>query len=88
MTVTDVLNQAQHLNQYERKQLVKLLIDTLGSDDVLGGISHASEEDATVVGQRDTSVALRPIGLCAGEFQVPNDFDAPLPDDLLQDFEG
>jgi prevent-host-death family protein len=28
----------------------------------------------------------RPIGLCAGDFEVPDDFDAPLPDDLLRDF--
>jgi antitoxin (DNA-binding transcriptional repressor) of toxin-antitoxin stability system len=26
---------------------------------------------------------LRPFGLCAGEFTVPDDFDAPLPEDLL-----
>jgi antitoxin (DNA-binding transcriptional repressor) of toxin-antitoxin stability system len=32
--------------------------------------------------------ALRPFGLCAGEFTVPEDFDAPLPEDLLQAFEG
>ncbi|BDI29062.1 hypothetical protein CCAX7_11130 [Capsulimonas corticalis] len=25
----------------------------------------------------------RPFGLCAGEFVVPADFDAPLPDDVL-----
>ena len=31
---------------------------------------------------------LRPYGLCAGEFTVPNDFDAPLPEDLLSAFEG
>jgi antitoxin (DNA-binding transcriptional repressor) of toxin-antitoxin stability system len=31
---------------------------------------------------------LRPIGLCAGEFIVPDDFDAPLPDDVLSSFEG
>src|SRR5437870_2657972 len=31
---------------------------------------------------------LRPFGLCAGEFTVPEDFDAPLPEDLLQAFEG
>ena len=31
---------------------------------------------------------LRPYGLCAGEFTVPNDFDAPLPEDLLEAFEG
>jgi antitoxin (DNA-binding transcriptional repressor) of toxin-antitoxin stability system len=30
----------------------------------------------------------RPFGLCAGEFTVPNDFDAPLPEDLLNTFEG
>ena len=30
----------------------------------------------------------RPIGLAAGEFTVPDDFDAPLPDDLLRAFEG
>uniref|UniRef100_B8HVK7 Prevent-host-death protein n=1 Tax=Cyanothece sp. (strain PCC 7425 / ATCC 29141) TaxID=395961 RepID=B8HVK7_CYAP4 len=31
---------------------------------------------------------LRPFGLCAGEFTVPDDFDAPLPEDLLNEFEG
>ena len=31
---------------------------------------------------------LRPFGLCAGEFTVPDDFDAPLPEDLLRQFEG
>ncbi len=29
----------------------------------------------------------RPIGLCQGEFVVPEDFDAPLPDDVLSLFE-
>lgn len=26
---------------------------------------------------------LRPFGLCAGEFTVPDDFDAPLPEDIF-----
>jgi len=30
---------------------------------------------------------LRPFGLCAGEFVVPDDFDAPLPEEILQEFE-
>jgi antitoxin (DNA-binding transcriptional repressor) of toxin-antitoxin stability system len=30
----------------------------------------------------------RPFGLCAGQFTVPADFDAPLPDEILKDFEG
>ncbi len=32
--------------------------------------------------------ASRPIGLCAGEFVVPDDFDDPLPEELLAAFEG
>ena len=31
--------------------------------------------------------ALRPFGLCAGEFTV-EDFDAPLPEDIINAFEG
>lgn len=31
---------------------------------------------------------VRPFGLCAGEFTVPEDFDAPLPEDVLGAFEG
>ena len=31
---------------------------------------------------------LRPFGLCAGEFTVPDDFDDPLPDEVLRQFEG
>jgi prevent-host-death family protein len=30
----------------------------------------------------------RPFGLCAGELTVPADFDAPLPESVLMDFEG
>ncbi len=30
----------------------------------------------------------RPFGLCKGEFRVPDDFDDPLPDAILSDFEG
>jgi antitoxin (DNA-binding transcriptional repressor) of toxin-antitoxin stability system len=30
----------------------------------------------------------RPFGLCAGRFAVPPDFDQPLPDNILQDFDG
>lgn len=30
----------------------------------------------------------RPFGLARGEFVVPDDFDAPLPADILADFNG
>jgi len=31
---------------------------------------------------------LRPIGLAKGQFTVPADFNAPLPEDVVQTFEG
>ena len=30
----------------------------------------------------------RPYALAVGEFVVPDDFDAPLPEEILRDFEG
>jgi len=36
----------------------------------------------------EAAAARRKLGLCAGEFVVPDDFDAPLPDEILATFEG
>jgi antitoxin (DNA-binding transcriptional repressor) of toxin-antitoxin stability system len=30
----------------------------------------------------------RPFGLCAGQFTVPPDFDQPLPEEIVREFEG
>jgi antitoxin (DNA-binding transcriptional repressor) of toxin-antitoxin stability system len=35
-----------------------------------------------------SSKQLRPFGLCSGEFTVPDDFDEPLPEEILSAFEG
>jgi antitoxin (DNA-binding transcriptional repressor) of toxin-antitoxin stability system len=35
-----------------------------------------------------TRLTPRPFGLAAGAFTVPDDFDAPLPDEILREFEG
>jgi antitoxin (DNA-binding transcriptional repressor) of toxin-antitoxin stability system len=47
-------------------------------------------DDRAVAEIRPLKVAVgpRPIGLAAGEFVVPDDFDDPLPDDLLDAFDG
>lgn len=37
---------------------------------------------------RRPTAMTRPVGLAAGEFRVPDDFDAPLPPDVLDSFEG
>jgi len=31
---------------------------------------------------------LRPVGLCTGEFIVPDNFDDPLPENIIKEFEG
>jgi hypothetical protein len=38
--------------------------------------------------QSETQKQLRPFALCAGEFTVPPDFNDPLPDDILRNFES
>jgi hypothetical protein len=45
----------------------------------------SNEQQSTLI---QTTNLLRPIGLCAGEFVVTDDFDAPLPEDILSAFEG
>ena len=42
----------------------------------------------TILEEAPTVHRLRPYGLAAGQFAVPDDFDAPLPDEVLKDFEG
>ncbi len=36
----------------------------------------------------DLDMTPRPYGLAKGEFVVPKDFNDPLPEDILRDFEG
>jgi antitoxin (DNA-binding transcriptional repressor) of toxin-antitoxin stability system len=43
---------------------------------------------AEIKPMRSLQAKTRPIGLAAGEFTVPDDFDAPLAEDILRDFEG
>ena len=55
--------------------------------------SRASGEEAIPWEQakaelRADGESLRPFGLCAGEFTVPDDFDHPLPEHILKEFEG
>ncbi|GGA29537.1 type II toxin-antitoxin system Phd/YefM family antitoxin [Okeania sp. KiyG1] len=47
-----------------------------------------SEQAIAEIRPIGSSKKLRPFGLCAGEFTVPDDFDAPLPEDMLNAFEG
>ena len=50
-----------------------------------------TRDNRPVVELRPASISRqipRPHGLAAGQFIVPDDFDAPLPEDVLKSFEG
>lgn len=49
---------------------------------------EAGRELAEIRPIDDPKQGQRPYGLCVGEFTVPGDFDDPLPDDILRDFNG
>jgi antitoxin (DNA-binding transcriptional repressor) of toxin-antitoxin stability system len=51
-------------------------------------IMKAGKPMAEIKPVASVSEPLRPFGLCAGEFTVPSDFDDPLPEHILQEFEG
>jgi len=51
-------------------------------------ITQADEPVAEVKPVAHVVSESRPFGLCAGEFVVPDDIDAPLPDEVLETFEG
>jgi antitoxin (DNA-binding transcriptional repressor) of toxin-antitoxin stability system len=58
---------------------------------VLGGETLViTERDRPVAEIRpiETGRRPRPFGLAAGAFVVPDDFDTPLPEEVLRDFEG
>ncbi len=63
------------------------------------GYLHRVEEGESFILYRDgqpfaeikpvsVSHIVRPFGLCSGEFEVPADFDGPLPESILEEFEG
>lgn len=51
-------------------------------------IKRADKPIAEFKPMRRPELEPRPSGLCAGEFVVPDDFNAPLPDEVLATFEN
>jgi prevent-host-death family protein len=66
-----------------KTQLSRLLEDVAAGEEVV--ITRRGEEVATLVPVRRSSP--RQFGTDRGRFVVPDDFDAPLPDELLDAFE-
>jgi len=70
-------------------QTIQAVIERDGSVRLLEPV-HLTDSHLAIVTVLDVAPksGLRPYGLCKGEFVVPDDFDDPLPDDLLDAFEG
>jgi hypothetical protein len=56
-------------------------------DPVAAGETRVLDERDAAIDRRVSILRPRPFGLAAGEFVVPDDFDEPLPEDVLRDFE-
>ena len=67
--------------------------------DFLGCLKRVEAGETLVIVQADKPLAElkpvasngtqpRPSGLCAGEFRTPDDFNDPLPEDVLKQFDG
>lgn len=80
--------------------MISIQIDDI-EQDISGFLKLIQEGNIFVLMQADRPIAeikpissankikqLRPFGLCAGEFSVPNDFNDPLPDEIIAQFEN
>ncbi len=68
---------------HAKTHLSRLLQDVAAGEEVV--ITRRGAEIASLVPVRRRSV--RQFGIDRGRFEIPEDFDVPLPDDLLNTFE-
>ena len=79
--------------------LLNLVASGMSEDEIMDAYPYVEREDirqailyaaklADGSARRCEDGPTRPFGLCAGEFVVPDDFDDPLPDHVLDAFEG
>ena len=63
------------------EELLELLEDMEGAAKTDAAYSHQG-------GLGGSGELHRPFGLCAGEFTTPDNFDDPLPNNVIEEFEG
>lgn len=95
MSVQEIEIALTQLSRDEREQ-VRARLDRIEADawdrqieeDVKAGRLDALVEQANQAYEARQRKQPRPYALAVGEFVVPDDFDAPLPEEILRDFEG
>ncbi len=76
----------QIVNIHEAKTHLSRLLNRISAGEEIG-IAKAGKPVARLVAWREPVVKRQP-GLDRGKFEVPDDFDAPLPADVLDGFES
>ena len=87
MTLAEILPAVRKLTVTEKVKLIRILaedLDTLEDIQTTETLKAQNSSNAFTTKNKKQ----RPFGLCAGEFVVPEDFDAPLPEEILNAFEG
>jgi prevent-host-death family protein len=76
----------QAINIYDAKTQLSRLVDMAASgEDIL--IARSGKPVALLT-QIKPKAKKRPLGLLDGKVRIPEDFNAPLPDEMLEAFEG
>ncbi len=101
--MTELLDRAiaklKTLSASEQDAIASMILEELQDDlkwdrafanspDILAKLAASAMAEYAELRPISSSKQLRPFGLCAGEFTVPDDFDAPLPEEILSAFEG
>ncbi|AFY74424.1 5'-nucleotidase [Synechococcus sp. PCC 7502] len=86
-------DEAFFLGGMEKSRVLNILKPHIFFDDQLSHLNSSVENIPMVhipfgIANKEKPVTPRPTGLCDGEFVVPDDFDEPLPEDILSTFEG
>ena len=87
MTLAELLPAARKLSVTEKLKLIRILAEDLDTDKNSQLSENLKNQNSPTAITKKIK-KLRPFGLCAGEFVVPEDFDAPLPEEILNAFEG
>jgi prevent-host-death family protein len=74
------------VNVHEAKTHLSRILDRVSAGEEIV-IAKAGRPIARLVPLKDQGIARVP-GTYAGKIRIADDFDAPLPDDTLEDFEG
>lgn len=74
------------VNIHEAKTQLSRLLQRVAAGEVIV-ISRSGKPVARIVPFSESNKP-RPLGIDRGLYEVPDDFDAPLPDELLAAFEG